>query len=216
MKLLTGAMGGMFDPVHAGHLQAANAARVACGLQQVLLLPCGNPVHRGHPYTSAAHRCAMLALAVAGQAGLQLDTRECDSAAPSRTYDTLAALKAERPDEVLCFILGLDAFLSLASWYRWREIFTLAQLVVITRPGYSLPQGHANEPVLVELAQRRCQTPAELSVSEAGRILLLEADTPPLSSSQLRARLQTGQPVAELLPPGVAAYIDEHGLYRQG
>lgn len=213
---LIGVMGGMFDPVHLGHLQAAAAARAACGLERVLLLPCGNPVHRSAAFTPAQQRCAMLRLAMAGEPWLQLDTRECDSSAPSRTYDTLLALKTEHPSGTLCFILGLDAFLALASWYRWRELFTLAQLVVITRPGYRLPPATAtDDAVLAELAARRCDDPAALAGSRAGRILLLEAATPPLSSSQVRARLQAGQPVADLLPPGVAAYIAEHRLYRQ-
>lgn len=211
--ILTGVMGGMFDPVHRGHLQAAAAARAACGLSQVLLVPCGNPVHRGAAFTPAAHRCAMLRLGMAGEPWLQLDTRECDSAAPSRTVDTLRALKAERPDETLCFILGLDAFLSLGSWYHWREIFTLAHLIVITRPGYQLPA--ADGTVLAELSARRCDDAAALAETTAGRILLLEAATPPLSSSQVRASLQAGASVAELLPPGVAAYIDAYRLYRQ-
>ena len=219
---LTGVMGGMFDPVHLGHLQAAAAARASCGLQQVLMLPCGNPVHRGAAFTAAAHRCAMLRLAMQGESWLQLDTRECDSAEPSRSYNTLLALKQERPHETLCFIMGLDAFLSLATWYRWREISSLAHIVVITRPGYSLPaatslEDGANETrnaVLAELAARRCESAAALAGSPAGRILVLEAATPALSSSQLRAQLQTGVPVAGLLPPAVAAYIEEHRLYR--
>jgi nicotinate-nucleotide adenylyltransferase len=213
---LTGVMGGMFDPVHLGHLQAAAAARTACSLERVLLLPCGNPVHRGTAFSSASHRCAMLRKAITGLPWLQLDARECDSEAPSRTYDSLLALKTERPAETLCFILGLDAFLSLASWYRWRELFTLAQLVVITRPGYRLPAEPAvADPVLAELAARRCTDAAELAASTAGRILLLEAATPALSSSQVRAGLLAGQPVAELLPAGVADYVTEHDLYRQ-
>lgn len=213
---LTGVMGGMFDPVHLGHLQAAAAAREACGLRQVLLLPCGNPVHRGAAFTEARHRCAMLLLAIAGEPWLQLDTRECDSAAPSRTYDSLLALKHERPDEHLCFILGLDAFLALDTWYRWRELFTLAHLVVITRPGYCLPTVSPTEDaVMAELRARRCDNAGGLADSTAGRILVVEAATPPLSSSQLRGRLQSGQPVTGLLPPAVTAYIEEFGLYRQ-
>ena len=220
---LTGVMGGMFDPVHLGHLQAAAAARASCGLHQVLMLPCGNPVHRGAAFTDAAHRCAMLRLAMQGKSWLQLDPRECDSAEPSRSYNSLLALKQERPHETLCFIVGLDAFLSLATWYRWREISTLAHLIVITRPGYSLPavaglETGANEAVnavLTELAARRCESASALADSPAGRILLLEAATPALSSSQLRSQLQAGEPVTGLLPPAVAVYIEEHRLYRQ-
>lgn len=215
MKALTGVMGGMFDPVHLGHLQAAAAAQRACRLERVLLLPCGNPVHRGKAFTNAPHRCAMLRLAIADLPWLQLDTRECDSAAPSRTYDTLLGLKAARPDETLCFILGLDAFLALDSWYRWRELFTLAHFVVITRPGYVLPGDAAGAGgVMAELRARRCAAPAELAADAAGRILLLEAATPPLSSSRVRALVQAGEDVAGLLPPQVAAYIEEHRLYR--
>jgi nicotinate-nucleotide adenylyltransferase len=216
MSTLTGVMGGMFDPVHLAHLQAARRAREHCGLQQVLLVPCGNPVHRGPAQADAAQRCNMLRLALQDQPGLQLDTRECDSAAPSRTFDTLAALRAERPEEVLCLILGMDAFLSLASWYRWRELFGLAQFIVITRPGYSLGAAATSQQaeVLQELARRRIDSPAALAQGKAGSILLLEAETPQLSSSQIRERLQAGESVRELLPPAVADWIDAQQLYR--
>lgn len=217
MSTLTGVMGGMFDPVHRGHVMAARHALDVCGLQQVLLLPCGNPVHRGKARADAAQRCAMLQLALADEPGLLLDTRECDSAAPSRTWDTLQSLRQERPDETLCLIVGLDAFLSLASWYRWRDLFDLAQVIVITRPGYSLPatpQTPEQAPVLAELAQRQVRDAAALAGSRAGRILLLQAGTPALSSSQVRAQLQTGELPADLLHPDVAAYIDRHQLYR--
>lgn len=212
--LLTGVMGGMFDPVHLGHLQAAAAARASCALERVLLLPCGNPVHREAALTPALHRCAMLRLAMRDMPWLQLDTRECDSKAPSRTYDSLLELQAERPGEILCFMLGLDAFLTLASWYRWRELFTLAHLVVMTRPGYSMSAAGPADEVLAELALRRCDDARALRAERAGRILLLEAATPGLSSSQIRTLLQSGQSVAGLLPPGVAEYIKEHRLYR--
>lgn len=216
MSVLTGVMGGMFDPVHLGHLQAARVARQVCGLQRVLLVPCGNPVHRGAAITAATQRCAMLSLAIAAEPGLELDTRECDSAAPSRSVVTLQSLHRERPDETLCFILGVDAFLALASWYRWRELFDLAHLIVITRPGYDLSGAGAEPAIQHELRQRRCASAAALADTQAGRIFVLEAATPQLSSSEVRARLAAGMSVAQLLPAAVADYIETHQLYRAG
>ena len=144
----------MFDPVHEGHLQLAQQAKQVCDLDEILLVPCGSPVHRPHANASAAARIAMLELACRGQAWLHVDTRECLSNTPSYTHNTLSAIRSEQPDSKLHLLLGLDAFLMLPTWYRWQELFSLAHIVVVARPGYTLEKTEL-EPVLRhELEQR--------------------------------------------------------------
>lgn len=215
MTKRVGILGGMFDPVHVGHLQAAKAARECCQLDEVLLVPCGNPVHRVATLTPCRQRCDMVHQAIAKTAWLQLDTRECDSPAPSRTRDTLAALKQEQPENILYFILGVDAFLSLHSWYHWQEIFSLAHLIVVTRPGYELASEAMNSDLQLEYSRRVVNSESGVVPEKsAGLIFIATMPTPELSSSHVRKLLRTGNKVAALLPPGVAEYIEAHHLYR--
>ena len=130
-------MGGMFDPVHEGHMQLAERARAHCGLDAVKLIPVGTAVHRDQPVAAAEQRIAMLELAAASRPWLQVDPRECRSAAPSYTFDTATALHAEHPDARLFLLLGLDAFLAFDSWHRWQELLGIVHLLVAVRPGYS-------------------------------------------------------------------------------
>lgn len=216
----TGVLGGMFDPVHLGHLEAARAGRERCRLDRVVLLPCGNPVHRSDALTPALQRCEMLALAVQDESWLSIDDRECRSPSPSRTRDTLAALASELPEESLYFILGMDAFLTLPSWYRWLEIFEFAHLVVVTRQGHDLPTSAGSDALRREWLERLVpagQMAGQMDVPEkTGRIHLAGLPTPALSSSQVRELLQQGLSAAHCLPRGVANYIETRNLYRHG
>lgn len=214
MTRRTGVMGGMFDPVHVGHLQAAAAARSYCQLDEVLLVPCGTPVHRVPALTPSAQRCDMLRIAMKAESWLSLDTRECDSVAPSRTRDTLEALRQDRPNEQLYFILGVDAFLTLSSWYRWREIFGLAHLIVVARPGFELALGAVNPELQQEFVKRAVPADTRQAPEKTGRIFMATVPTPELSSSHVRKLLREGKPVTAYLPPGVAEYIESNHLYR--
>ena len=213
-----GVLGGMFDPVHCGHLQAAELARDWCSLDEVRLVPCGQPVHRAAASTPAGHRCAMLDLAIAERPWLRVDRRECDSPEPSRTWATLQSLKAEQPQSALYFILGMDAFLSLPGWYRWRELFDLAHLVVIRRPEAA---GEATEvsgldPALAAACEGRWvyERSAAPCKADAGSVFVVPESSRNLSSTQVREVLLRGESATALLPPGVAEYIRTNHLYQ--
>ena len=209
-----GVLGGMFDPVHSGHLQAAKAACEFCHLDHVLLIPCGIPVHRERADASAAQRCDMLRLAIGATDWLALDTRECRGEGPNRTFDTLKALRSEYPGQALCLIIGLDQFLNFHTWYRWRDILDLTHLAVITRPGYTLADGIGNPELRDECARRMTRAGNELARRDAGLICLVEAATAPWSSTMIRDAVRQGRETAEMLPAGVRDYIHKHGLYH--
>ena len=211
-----GLMGGMFDPIHLGHIQAAGSVRQQLNLDSVLMVPCGNPVHRGKAFASADDRCAMLAFAIAPEPWLQLDRRECRSAAPSYTVDTLTALHAEQPEVSWHLMVGVDAFLTLPSWKQWQQLFALAHIVVMTRPGYHLNPSLLPFELLAEWEDRRITDVAALLDSKQGSIFCVDVHSADLSSTLVRHLLKTAADPGPILHPAVAAYIQSHGLYQSG
>lgn len=206
--------GGTFDPVHAGHLAVARAARDAFGTP-VHLLPAADPPHRAAPGASAADRAWLLSLAIEGEPGLALDTRELRRAGPSYTVDTLREVRAELgPDAPLAWLLGADAFRGLASWHEWTALAGLAHLVVAVRPGHDVDP--LPEPLAGACAGRWAGQPGELAEAPAGRLFRLELPPHPASATELRRCLAAGLDTGDWLPPAVAAGIARRGLYRAG
>lgn len=209
-----GIMGGMFDPVHNGHVLLAQGARKHCKLDAVKLVPCGVPVHRGQAVATAEQRVAMLALARSGHDWLQIDTRECTSTAPSYTVHTASALRTEQPAAALFLLLGLDAFLALDTWYRWQELFVLVHLVVAVRPGYKFEPGKLAPAFRQEVAARMTDQAEAAAQHAAGRILLAALDLPDISSTQVRRLAQAGEDISALVPSLVSNFIAANDLYK--
>jgi nicotinate-nucleotide adenylyltransferase len=207
-----GVMGGMFDPVHLGHLQLAQAVRALCSLDEVKLVPCGSPVHRPAAQASSEERLRMLALATVGLPWLTVDPRECRSTKPSYTFDTVAALRREQPAALLFLVVGLDAFLKFHTWHRWQELLDMVQLVVASRPGYQLELQQLDSVLQTEVELRLQAEAGEAGA--AGRILMAELHTPAISSTVVRARLRSSTDVSTLLPAAVAEYIKSTRLYE--
>lgn len=209
-------LGGTFDPVHYGHLRLADDVRRALGLAQLRLIPAADPPHRGGPHATAANRLAMLHAGLAEFSGLVADDRELRRGGKSYTVLTLEELRRDEPSRPLWLVLGADAFRGLPAWHRWRELFTLAHIVVVARPGVS--PDDALPPPLAEEWQRR-QTPdsALLFTTPAGRIFKQGVVPQDISATTIRAMLARGcsaDELSQLLPPAVLAYIQTHHLYR--
>lgn len=211
-----GVLGGTFDPVHCGHVTAARFVQLALALESVLLIPCGQPVHRQQPLASAPERCAMVALALAAEPQLQLDRRECQTNAPSYTIDTLTALQREQPDVSWHLLVGADAFLSLPSWKQWQQLLDQVNLVVMTRPGFAIDEAGMAPALLAQYQRRRVANPAALASIGQGAIAAIDVRTSDLSSTQVRELLKTGGNLGSILHPAVAQHIRTHGLYLPG
>lgn len=210
-----GILGGTFDPIHHAHLRLALEAWMACSLDHVRFIPSATPPHRTTPGASAAHRLAMVELAIAGNPAFVADRRELDRAMPSYTIDTVASLRtdlgAARP---LCLIVGADAFALFETWRRWRELLDHVHLVVAHRPGFAIvPETTA---LAAEFAVRRTDDPAALRDAPGGRILPLAITALDIAASRIRADLAAGRSPRYLLPDAVVGYIDAHGLYPRG
>jgi len=186
----TGVLGGSFDPVHHGHLIAADRAAEALGLETVLFVPCAQqPLKPQGPVARGDQRLAMLRLAIGGYARFALETCELDRSGPSYTVDTLRLLRERTPRERLVLILGADAAADLPRWRASDEVARLAEIAVLTRPG--APD------VTSAFVKHLVATPA------------IE-----ISASDIRARRLTGKSIRYLVPDGVAQYIEKHGLYQ--
>lgn len=178
--------------MHRGHLALAHAALQALALDEVRWLPAGQPWQKaGQPISPAAHREAMLQLALAGEPRFVLDRSELERPGPSYMIDTVTALQAGQPQARWWLLLGADQCARLPTWHRWQELLQRVGLAVAARPGFAAPAalaGHAF--TLLPMV------PAEVSATE------------------IRRRAAAGLPLADLVAPEVARYIDHHGLYR--
>jgi len=190
-----GIFGGTFDPVHNAHLRIARLALDALGLARLLWVPTGAPRYRAAPVASAADRLAMLELALAGELRYRIDARELRPEASGYTVDTLTELRAELgADAPLVLLMGSDQYDKLAGWHRWRELFGLARIAVIARPGWA-PE-------------------ASVEVRAAGPVLRVEMAPLDISSTEIRRRVARGEDVSGMLPPPVLDYISTNRLYR--
>lgn len=210
-----GLFGGTFDPVHFGHLRLAEEAREALGLAAIRWLPAGQPPHRAMPRIAPEHRLAMVRLAVAGNPHFSVDPGEVEATAPSYTVTTLTRLREELGfRQPLVLLMGADAFAGLAGWHRWQEIFGLAHLAVLHRPGYPLLAERLPEPLAREFVQRQCVAPEDLALAPAGTILPLPMTQLDISATHIRSLLARGASPRYLLPDEVLDYIRRHQLYR--
>jgi len=182
--------GGTFDPVHAAHLTVAREAADRFALDRVMFIPNAHPPHKGGTViASYEDRMRMVELACAADPRLEASRLE-EGAAKSYSILTIEKVREKiQPQDQLFFLIGSDAFAELCSWYRWQDVVAAVEFIVAARPGH------------------------QYSIPEGARVLRLDTLALPASSSAIRTALARGEPVPEL-PPEVAAYIRDHGLYR--
>lgn len=189
-----GLLGGTFDPIHLGHLRAAENAREGLGLERVLFVPAARPPHRPEPRTSPLDRYAMTCLALAGHPRFEVSDLELRREGPSFTVDTLEALAAAHPGQELVLVVGLDTFPEVRAWRESARIFALAALGVVARPDVT----------------------AAPAADAAPGARVRHAGGPGLdvSSTQVRELVARGLSVRYLVADGVADYIAKRRLYR--
>jgi len=206
-----GVLGGTFDPIHNGHIAAGLQAQAALGLDRVMLMPSRIPPHRATSIgASPAARLAMAQLAAAEQPGWTVSDIEQVREGPSYTFDTLTELaRTVRGEWQFFFIIGADAFAEIATWSRYPAVLGLTHFAVVARPGITLDSLQKRLP---DLAQRMT-TPAAYRPGDAPSIILIQANTPDVSSTEIRRRVRAGDSVTGLVPHAVASYISTHRLY---
>ena len=203
-------LGGTFDPVHYGHLRCGEEARQKLGLKRLLLLPAGKPPHRGPPQATTEQRLDMLRLALDEFPYLQLDDRETRREGPSYMVETLAEFRRENPDKPLMLLLGQDAANLLHTWFDWKRLFSLAHIVILTRPGSVVDYGDL---LSAELDQRLTGDMSLMRSSLAGKVMPVEVGLVDVSATDIKLMLSRGRSPDSMLPPTVLEYIKKNRLY---
>jgi nicotinate-nucleotide adenylyltransferase len=187
-----GVMGGTFDPIHHGHLVAASEVQARFGLDEVVFVPTGMSWQKSErDVSSAEDRYLMTVIATASNPRFSTSRVDVDRAAPTVTVETLTDLLVQFPDQEMFFITGADALAQILSWKRVDELFELAHLIGVTRPGFVLDRTH--------LPDRT--------------VSLVEVPAMAISSTDCRQRVADGLPIWYLVPDGVVQYITKRGLY---
>jgi nicotinate-nucleotide adenylyltransferase len=213
-----GLFGGTFDPIHFAHLRLAEEIAETFALRQVRLVPACVPPHRDQPEASPEHRLEMVRLAIAGNPKLTVDARELDRSGTSYTIDTLSEIRAElERQQPLCLLMGADAFVALATWHRWAELFDFAHVIVARRPGFPLEKLASSlpGPLREQYVERLEQEPTALMSAPAGKVFTHELTAMDVSATALRSLIHRDASLRYLLPESVIAYIQKHHLYRE-
>ncbi len=199
-----GISGGTFDPVHFGHLLAAEYARCEFGLDKVLFVPLGLPPHKNPDLiTDSESRFEMVQLAVRGNPGFEVSRIELDRPGFTYTVDTLEELRARYgPETRLLYIVGADVVGELLTWKDWARVFSICEFIAVIRPE------SGREAFLRQVERLRKEYGAKIH----------PLDMPPMgiSSSLIRSRVREGKSIRYMVPAAVEEYIYGKGLYRGG
>jgi nicotinate-nucleotide adenylyltransferase len=191
-------MGGTFDPIHHGHLVTAEAALWAFHLEQVVFVPTGRPWMKAHREVSPAEdRYLMTVIATSSNPRFGVSRIDIEREGPTYTVDTLRQLHRQYGEQVdLFFITGADAMLEILSWKDPEEVLAEAHFIAATRPGYDIARFEKEAP------------------TSHPNVSVMDVPALAISSSDIRRRVRSGQPIRYLVPEGVQTYIDKAGLYR--
>ena len=191
-----GLMGGTFDPIHLGHLLAAEEALARCQLDEVLFVPAGRPwMKDGGGVSPAHHRMNMTTLAVAYNPRFSVSSIEVDREGPTYTVDTLEELRDEDCSRELFLIVGADSVAQMDRWKQPEKIRELCTIVAVPRPGYDPPA-------------------ALNGMDKSNPVICLDAPLTAISATEVRERVARGLPVEDCVPEAVEEYIQRHGLYQ--
>ena len=199
-----GIMGGTFDPVHNGHLMLADTAYRQFDLDQVWFLPNGNPPHKKEENirTDARHRSRMVALAIQGRDYCRLEEYEVRRREVSCSYQTLEHFRKQYPEDEFYFIIGADSLFAIETWVHPERIFPACVILAACRDDHD-----SLEEMKAQIGHLKRRYPK-------ARIQLLRSPLIPVSSSEIRRKIQAGLSIAEEVPEEVEAYIKEEELYE--
>lgn len=213
MMQKVGLLGGTFDPVHNGHLQLGDRVLENYNLDKILFIPASTPPHKNEAVSAVGHRLQMLKLAISGNRRFDYSEIEISRQKVSYTFDTIQELKSCGGTGVLYhFIIGYDALSEIETWYRWQDLLVVTNFIVAVRPGFSLKE-------IEQLLERNGFSPEDggadrwIGEQTGNEILFLAGEIADISSTEIRSRIASRKPWADLVPPLVADYIISNQLY---
>jgi nicotinate-nucleotide adenylyltransferase len=214
--------GGTFDPVHVGHEAVARNLTELFALDEVIFVPAYVAPHkRDRRVSPALDRYAMLALATQDERLFRVSAVEVNAPERPYTVETLTHLRESVGGRArLFFVMGADSWEEITTWRDWERVLTLADQLVVTRPGYELPVGHVTEAVRGRIVDvrgaSRERVEEELKKAEGPRVYLTDAANVKAAATDVRAAVARGEwdALGALVAPSVAEYIRKYGLYR--
>jgi len=210
-----GIFGGSFNPIHLAHLRSAEEVAEMLDLDRVLFVPAGAPPHKPHRRLAPPHhRLAMVRRAIAGNPRFRASVIEIERAGGSYSIDTVRVLRVRHPQTQLFLIIGLDQFREIGTWRDYGNLFRLCNVVVTSRPGFTIGDATGSLPVAVR--KEFCYQPrSKRWLHETGNeIIFLRISDLEISASAIRARLRERSSIRYLVPLSVERYIERHRLYR--
>lgn len=211
-----GLFGGTFDPIHWGHLRSAEEVSETYKLDRVYFIPASIPPHkRGQTTTLAQDRLQMVRLAVANNPRFAVSTVEISRPGVSFTVDTIREFASQlAKGDSLYFIIGLDAFREIGSWWEYKEIFPLCNFIVTSRPGSKESDPLRGTGVAVRKLFCYDSKQGNYRHQSGKRVYFIELTDIAISASEVRALVANGKSVRYLIPSSVEKYIKTHRLYR--
>ena len=213
--------GGTFDPVHAGHLDVARKVRQLFAIDEFLFVPARLAPHKlGRGVSSALHRYAMLVLATRADPQFSVSTLELEQPERGYTVDTLFHFRATFGETAdLFFVMGADSWSEITTWREWQRLMTLANLIVVTRPGYEVSATHAGAETAARVIDIRGLAGAgswQKAEPGAPQVFITDAVMHDVSATAVRqaAREERKEDLDKLVPREVADYLRKYGLYR--
>ncbi len=218
-----GLFGGTFDPIHLGHLSAAQEIEHILDLDKIYFIPSGNPPHKENAnITPAQDRLEMIKLAIEENPDFEVSEFELNSKSPSYTIKTLEHFSTIEPDVEFYFIVGHELFNNIESWKDYKKLFELSNFAVITRPGYS-DMDSSKVPLALEddfryynvIENVISYTNTKDSTLKNKNIVFIEIKGIEISSTEIRSFVKSKQSIKHLVPRSVEEYISAQKLYTQ-
>lgn len=206
-----GIFGGTFNPIHFGHLRAAEEAREKINLDKVIFIPSGNPPLKSVDMIEASHRYTMTRLATASNVNFVVSDIEIRQTGKSYTVDTIQKLSEIYPGEELFFILGVDAFLDIPNWWQPEKLISMVDFVILTRHGIDLMDVMKLPYINTYINNGQGK---DIKLISGRKALVLQMTPLGMSSTQIRKLLKEGSSIKYLLPETVENYIYKNNLYN--
>ncbi len=216
MNQKIGVLGGTFNPIHNGHLMIARCAQDQFDLDSVLFMPTGHTAYKDYAGEDmSVHRCRMVELAVAGDPRFAVCYDEIKNESVNYTYQTLGWLKEEYPDAQLFFILGGDSLHDLPIWRHPEIICEEAVILLAARRAAEVDGTYAGSSDQVNQTDDTDLLIGEMADRYGGDFRRIESPIVNISSTDIRQRVRDGLDISDMVPPAVADYIRDHGLYLE-
>lgn len=217
-----GIFGGTFNPIHIGHLRAAEEVRERLGLTKIIFVPAKNPPLKKEDIIEPCHRYRMIELAISGNNFFKISDIEYKRTGKSFTVDTLNELRIIYTDAELYFILGIETFLDIPNWWEPDKLVRLTDFIIISRPPFrfvdltSSPYLYISRKVLERIDKGNIESYiAKLKKDRNRKIIALKIPLIEVSGTEIRRLVREGRSIKYLLPETVESYIISNRLYMR-